>query len=449
MGKTSEGGPSTMWDKEVTNIFCDLCIKEIELGNRPTTYFNKEGWNNIGMRFKELTGRDYDKLKFKNKWDQLKKELKTWKELKRESTGLGWDPIKRIIDAPAEWCTEKLERSTTRIPRMTSTFVGDRWDSSRTLSWEVLAITLYILTQNESIRGAMERFQHSFETISRYFSKGIHALVSLATQIIKPEDPSFATTPEQIANDPQYMPYFKNCIGVIDSTHVDARIPNHENVAYIGRSGSTTLVVQQRTTQNVIAICDFNMCFTFVVAGWEGSAHDSRIFSFATRNRSQCFPHPSSGYPMQRGYLKPYFDSRYHLPDFERASGTVCGRNEMFNKRHSSLRGVIERTFGVWKKKWVILRDMSSYPFQKQVYIVVATMTLHNFIRRHSSQSDTDFSMADNDELNIFEQPTGLVGVHSLPEEDIESNDFGDQDAESLADMIALRESITDDICGC
>ncbi|XP_020591889.1 putative nuclease HARBI1 [Phalaenopsis equestris] len=159
--------------------------------------------------------------------------------------------------------------------------------SSRTLSREVLAITLYILAQNESIRGAMERFQHSSETISRYFSKGIQALISLAAQIIKPEDPSFATTPEQIANDPRYMPYFKNCIGAIDGTHVDARIPNNEKVAYIGRSGSTT--------QNVMAVCDFNMCFTFVVAGWEGSAHDSRIFSFATRNRSQCFPHPPSG----------------------------------------------------------------------------------------------------------------------------------------------------------
>ncbi|XP_020579661.1 uncharacterized protein LOC110024187 [Phalaenopsis equestris] len=99
---------------------------------------------------------------------------------------------------------------------------------------------MYILAQNESIRGAMERFQHSSETISRYFSKGIHALVSLTAQIIKLEDPSFATTLEQIANSTRYMSYFKNCIGAIDGTHVDARIPNHEKVAYIG------LVVQQR-----------------------------------------------------------------------------------------------------------------------------------------------------------------------------------------------------------
>nr|QAA91978.1 hypothetical protein [Phalaenopsis equestris] len=107
MAKANEGGPSAMWDKKVTNIFCNLCITEIEIGNRPTTYFNKECWQNIAKRFKELTGRDYDRLKFKNKWDQLK-EWKIWKKLKRGSMGLGWDPIKRTIDAPDEWWAEKL-----------------------------------------------------------------------------------------------------------------------------------------------------------------------------------------------------------------------------------------------------------------------------------------------------------------------------------------------------
>ncbi|KAK8914562.1 hypothetical protein KSP39_PZI023956 [Platanthera zijinensis] len=53
---------------------------------------------------------------------------------------------------------------------------------------------------------------------------------------------------------------------------------------------------------------------------------------------------------------------------------------------------LIERSFGVWKKKWAILRDMSSYRFDKQVSIVLAMMTLHNFIRRHPSHVNIDFS---------------------------------------------------------
>ncbi|XP_020597781.1 uncharacterized protein LOC110037464, partial [Phalaenopsis equestris] len=250
--------------------------------------------------------------------------------------------------------------------------LNELWDlhrlhgSSRTTVREVLAITMYILSQNESIRGAMERFQHSSETISRYFSMGLNALVSLAYKLIKPKDPIFQTIPTQITNDPRYMPFFKDCIGAIDGTHVDALFSPTEKVAYIGRCGSPT--------QNLMVVCDFNMYFTFVMVGWEGSARDSRVFKFATRNREYGFPYPSlgkyylvdAGYPLQRGFLKPYPDTKYHIPDFERSSGVACGKEELFNKRHSSLRGVIERLFRVWKKKWVILRDMPTYPFLKQ-----------------------------------------------------------------------------------
>ncbi|XP_020595520.1 putative nuclease HARBI1 [Phalaenopsis equestris] len=197
----------------------------------------------------------------------------------------------------------------------------------------------------------MERFQHFSETISRYFSAGLNALVSLARQVVKPEDPTFHFIPTHIAKDPRYMSFFKDCIGAIDGTHVNARLSGKEKVAYIGRCGSLT--------QNIMVVCDFNMCFTYVMAGWEGSAHDSRVFKFATSNKKYGFPYPPpgkyylvvAGYPLQKGYLKPYPDTKYHIPDFERSSGVERGNKEIFNKRHSSLRGVIERSFGVWKKK--------------------------------------------------------------------------------------------------
>lgn len=46
---------------------------------------------------------------FKNKWDQLKKDWKLWKELKHEATGLGWDSSRRTIDASDDWWKERLE----------------------------------------------------------------------------------------------------------------------------------------------------------------------------------------------------------------------------------------------------------------------------------------------------------------------------------------------------
>jgi len=49
------------------------------------------------------------------------------------------------------------------------------------------------------------------------------------------------------------------------------------------------------TTQNVLACCDFDMRFTFVLAGWPGSAHDMRVFRDATTRYGHVFPHPPTG----------------------------------------------------------------------------------------------------------------------------------------------------------
>ncbi|KAI0497272.1 hypothetical protein KFK09_020495 [Dendrobium nobile] len=130
--------------------------------------------------------------------------------------------------------------------------------SSRTTSREVLAMTLYVLSHNESIRFTCERFQHSTETVSRYFSIGLEALVKLSCSVIKPIDLEFCDIPRNILYDNRYMSYFKDCIGAIDGTHVDALVSNAEKAAYIGRCGSTT--------QNVMVVCYFNMCFTFLMA---------------------------------------------------------------------------------------------------------------------------------------------------------------------------------------
>ena len=44
-----------------------------------------------------------------------------------------------------------------------------------------------------------------------------------------------------------------------------------------------------------MAACDFAMCFTFVSAGWEGSAHDTRVFLHAIETPEMNFPKPPEG----------------------------------------------------------------------------------------------------------------------------------------------------------
>ncbi|KAK8938580.1 hypothetical protein KSP39_PZI011686 [Platanthera zijinensis] len=58
----------------------------------------------------------------------------------------------------------------------------------------------------------LERFQHSTETISRYFSQGLDVLIRLSQDVIASVDNRFTDIPAKILNDDRYMSYFKDCI---------------------------------------------------------------------------------------------------------------------------------------------------------------------------------------------------------------------------------------------
>ncbi|KAH1031164.1 hypothetical protein J1N35_043338, partial [Gossypium stocksii] len=71
-----------MWDKRLTEIFCDICIKEILKGNRPGTHFTKDGWLKIMTNFEKETGKAYSERQLKNKWDALKMDGRLGRNLK-------------------------------------------------------------------------------------------------------------------------------------------------------------------------------------------------------------------------------------------------------------------------------------------------------------------------------------------------------------------------------
>jgi hypothetical protein len=58
-------------------------------------------------------------------------------------------------------------------------------------------------------------------------------------------------------------------------------------------------------------------------------------------------------------------------------------KEELFNLRHASLRNVIERIFGVLKRRFRILLLAPEYRMEIQNRLPAALCALHNFIRTH------------------------------------------------------------------
>lgn len=157
-----------------------------------------------------------------------------------------------------------------------------------------------------------------------------------------------------------------------------ALVPEEDQPRYRNRKGDIA--------HNVLMACSFDMKITYVLAGWEGSAHDTRLLRSAVTHRRDKLIVPGSkyylgdaGFPLVPGFLVPYRGTRYHLK--EQAGNSPETAKELFNLRHSSLRNIIERTFGLLKKRFAYLRTTPFYSVDTQVDIILACCILHNFIR--------------------------------------------------------------------
>ncbi|KAL5544267.1 hypothetical protein UlMin_008051 [Ulmus minor] len=130
--------------------------------------------------------------------------------------------------------------------------------------------------------------------------------------------PNMNNVHPKIRNDNRFYPYFQGCVGAMDGTHI---------LACVG--GKYYLV--------------------------------------------------DSGYVNRWCFLAPYRGQNYHLTNRRRRGKDK--KKEQFNYRHASLRNAIERTFGIWKKRFPILKSMHQFPLDKQAMIPVTCAVLHNFIR--------------------------------------------------------------------
>lgn len=127
-----------------------------------------------------------------------------------------------------------------------------------------------------------------------------------------------ADTPlsNEIRNNPKQYPFFKDCQGSIDGTHLDSFVPAEDVARYRNRKG--------RLSQNVLAACSQDMQFTYILSGWEGSAADGNVWDDARRTdltvpEGKYFL-ADAGFPTCDALLVPYRGKRYHLREWGQAN---------------------------------------------------------------------------------------------------------------------------------
>lgn len=222
----------------------------------------------------------------------------------------------------------------------------------------------------------------------------------------------------------------QNCIGAIDGTYIPITIAEVKAPPFRNRKGTLS--------QNMMLACDFDLNFTFVSCGWEGSASDAGVLRSAI---SKGFHVPTGkfylvdgGYANTPSFLAPYRGVRYHLSEFRRRRSSHSGYanyKELFNHRHAILRNHIERAIGVLKKRFPILKVDTHHLIKSQIKIPAACVAFHNIIRGQNG----DEGWLDHQPPYIL--PSDYVDVpdgDDNNQHDVESND-----GSALRDQIAMQ----------
>ncbi|XP_036144945.1 putative nuclease HARBI1 [Monomorium pharaonis] len=184
---------------------------------------------------------------------------------------------------------------------------------------------------------------------------------------------------------------FPSIDGAIDCTHIRLTHTSFRNVdeIYRNRKGYFSLNVQVVVGPRT-EILD-------IVPEWPGSEHDSRIFQNSRiymryrEYRLNGILVGDAGYPSLPFLLTPI-------------GNPVTDEETSYNIIHRRTRGIVERTFGVWKRRFPCLSRGLSTKLLTSTTIVVACAVLHNLtliLNDNLEEEDDEGAENINDEVPV------------------------------------------------
>ncbi|KAJ8909798.1 hypothetical protein NQ315_014736 [Exocentrus adspersus] len=200
-------------------------------------------------------------------------------------------------------------------------------------------------------------------TAGRIIKRVTEALVSLCPEYIRM--PQTEQEKRGVIMDFFSLAQFRGVCGAIDCTHISILSPGGENAEFFrNRKGYFSL--------NVQVVSDARNNIMDIVARWPGSCHDSHIFSnsrIKARIEGGEFGDAvllgDSGYPLRNYLMTPLINP-------------ITRAEQMYNRCHISTRSVVERTFGIWKRRFPILSLGIRAKIPLAQRIIIATAVLQN-----------------------------------------------------------------------
>ena len=179
------------------------------------------------------------------------------------------------------------------------------------------------------------------------------------------------------------MAEFPGVIGCVDGTQI--RIiapPSDQEPYYVNRKSYHSI--------NTQVICNSRNKILNVVADWPGSTHDSRILRSCVIGNQFAIGQlrglllSDSGYACTNWLLTPLLNP-------------ISNSEMRYNHAHTKTRSVVERTFGILKRRFHCLHGELRVKPEKACKIIGACCVLHNIAINAGEQLGNDVNVASED----------------------------------------------------
>ncbi len=165
-----------------------------------------------------------------------------------------------------------------------------------------------------------------------------------------------------------------------------------------------------------------DMQFCYILAKWKGSAYNDKVLKDNALFETDFIIPKKKCYLVDARYhninylLCPYFGVRYHLKEQAMASKKLINKERLFNFCHSCLQNIVEKIFGITKRRFQILEIHIGFIIKAQVKFILAITRLYNFIQLYYTIED----IYDKTQLDVERLLTCL----SCKEKEVEEQDI-------------------------